>query len=411
MGPSKVSISLLIVSALLMTVTSTILGAPAATTTTIALSGWQEEVADYSTPQWGGSLAIDAQGHQYLIYYTEGAVKYATNEDGSWKSQLVAYSQYSQDREASILVGPQGDVHMTYFAYTDGCAWPFWWHSTLAGGWGTATSLPIGNLDAPGTAKGVAFAMNLEGVERGCYIENGLHYLYLSGGEWQNQLVDGYGVGRAGIAVDVEGVPHIAYPKQLGGGRALTYANLTQASWSVQGIENGNFTEASICLDGLGNVHIIGINTTQDDQQLVHWRLSGGAWTRLVVDSAPIISDCDLKARPDGGVAASYYSSETKGIVYASFANGTWSEKAVRGGAPAGRTSLAFDPEGTPCIAYGQARYVTPAELPTFVLFSFVESSQVELLWSYPATYDPYKIGSFTLYKGESPSTLSASPP
>ena len=93
--------------------------------------------------------------------------------------------------------------------------------------------------------------------------------------------------------------------------------------------------------------------------------------------------------------------------MYGVLGNGTWSIVKVRSGPPSGRTSIAFDGEGSPCICYGLASYVTPMALPTFVMFGYVESEKVDLYWSYPAEVGPEDIGEFVIYKGLEPGNLT----
>jgi hypothetical protein len=127
-----------------------------------------------------------------------------------------------------------------------------------------------------------------------------------------------------------------------------------------------------------------------------------------LVGTAANISGCDVKALPNGSIVATYWSSEADGIVYAVLSDGKWSKQTVYKGDQFGKTSLAFDIDGSPCICFGQGRYITSAPLPTFVLFAYVESYQVELYWSYPEEIRYDAIGSFVLSKGMTPSNVSA---
>jgi hypothetical protein len=343
------------------------IGQQADASVTSAASGWKEAIVDYAVPQWGGTIASDPQGNQHLIYYVDGAVKYATNKDGSWVSTIAEYAQYSQGREATILVGVDGTVHLTFFAYVDG-GYPYWWHSEIGGGW-MSTGLPIGNYVNPGHIVSIPMAINSNDVERGCFVDGGLNYLYRSGDAWATQVIDYRGVGVAGIAVDETGVTHIAYPTTFAGG-GLAYASNSGGEWDIQTIETGELSEAAICLDKESNVHVLAVEHSGGLCHLVLLSLKDGLWTKSTVEDATNISASSVMMRSDGNITVAYYSSAVNGIMYGVLIDDTWSKVKVRDGPPSGRTSIAFDKEGSPCICYGKASYVTPVALPTFVLFS-----------------------------------------
>lgn len=258
---------------------------------------------------WGCSMALDAQGHAHISYwtYTTEDLKYATNKDGFWNITTVdsgAVSQYT-----SIALDPQGFAHISY-----------------------------------------------QSNDRLCYANN-------TGGSWTTQQVDstGFSGESSSIGIDSQGNAHISYYTVIGGSYVpgyLYYANNTGGSWSIQTLDSDEPLKIGeyhcLSIDDDDNVHIAYSwkNSTEYNQALKYINNTFGTWTASVVDDSfdPTTNYLSLDIDLNGRAHISYVQGQN-GIFYATNFDGSWSHELIEADA-AYQSSIKVGTDGQVHISF-----------------------------------------------------------
>jgi hypothetical protein len=278
--------------------------------------GWHSELVvggDYG----GAALALAADTTPHISYQAREQVpvtglKYATNNGMGWTVEeevdvRLGWSVSQIGSGSSIALGPDGYPRIAYMNEDTGDAWELryayrdatGWHplTLYAFGWPGrgATSLAIddsgyGHIvtyrappyfdmvyvyqDAAGwhlesvDDAGQSSDMKLDaaGYPHIAYQDSGdreLRYAFKDASGWHHQVVDSYGTtGYSPSLYLHEGVPHIAYARDLSGGRNLRYAHPDGSQWVSYLVDDGASVHEnrgdspSIAVGEDGTVHI-----------------------------------------------------------------------------------------------------------------------------------------------------------
>lgn len=223
---------------------------------------------------------------------------------------------------------------------------------------GSTTSIV---LDPEGTPH-ISYADNCDRGRGRCDIFS--RYARRSGGQWRIETIDGPGAGwHSSIALDLQGVPHVAYYEPSGGN--LKYARRDPASgWVIQTVDEEGAVGRmpSIQLDRLNRPHISYHDTTHDDLKYARW--TGDTWQIEVVDSDDAVGDyTDLALDTLGRAHISYFhlknanDADYGNLKYAHFDGAQWRIETVDAEGLVGWfTSIAVDGENRPHISYAEER-------------------------------------------------------
>jgi len=117
----------------------------------------------------------------------------------------------------------------------------------------------------------------------------------------------------------------------------LRYATNGGASWYVDTVDSGGFTNSSnsMAIDRFNNIHIAYVNATTNELMYAHWTPLTG-WTTEVVDRTSIAvgSEISIAVDESGNAYISYYDGISNSLKFASNAGGSWVNRTVMGGAP-----------------------------------------------------------------------------
>lgn len=151
------------------------------------------------------------------------------------------------------------------------------------------------------------------------------------------------------IAVDSNNNPHIVY-----GGDHLYYAHYDGSIWNYETIDSSSEVgmDASIALDGAGNVHISYYN--MNDKYLKYVTNKGGIWKFETVDNDFLAGwFTSIAADASGNAHISYFDDTNGDLKYATNATGSWVATTVDSNMWVGEyTSIAVDGAGKVHIRY-----------------------------------------------------------
>lgn len=182
---------------------------------------------------------------------------------------------------------------------------------------------------------------------------NAIHYTRLTGGVWQDEVVD-TGVGNTALVLDMAGQPHIIYFNQ-----GLRYARYDGANWQLATVDavGGGFSFALV-LDAAERPHI----SYQDDnaRSLNYAWFNGTTWLTETVDrgdeyGAGVESSLalDTAGRPHIIYRQeATLSSPSIKLKYAWFDGNTWQIEMVESAGVNGTPTLVLDSNNQPRIAY-----------------------------------------------------------
>jgi hypothetical protein len=290
-------------------------------------SSWNTQLVatdgSYSTT-WGSwvSLALDSNGNPYISYYAQPyALKFAYINDGVWTTQVVDSS--SAGISNSIAIDSSGNPHIAYYS---------------------------------GATYGVMYASLTGSI----------------GSTWTTAQVDSGDCVGISLAFDNSGNAHISYRdyNYITETSYLKYASLSGSTWTPTSI--ASISQYDGCITSLAfsptthNPSISYYNYGSYDLMFVTY--SGSSWgTPQVVDSASgmqIGIYNSLAFDSQGNPAIAYYSVTTSGtdgaLKIAYYQNSAWNIQTVDAAMNDGTgnlspVSLAFNANGTPCIAYATA--------------------------------------------------------
>jgi len=299
------------------------------------------------------SLALDGSDAPHASYYLNGddSMHYA-HRDGTWQFETVESGlRLEMGETASLALDNTGQPHLLYllenstlkYAHQEGAAWQT--ETVVQGGDpGRYSSLVLDQAERPHVIYADQDRMQLK-------------YAAWDGSAWQTQAVDqgdwDYAFYYAGLALDGDGHPHIAYNKNSAlWGNELRYARWDGAVWQIQTLLSKDVGSASkaaaLVLDSAGRPHIVhGVWNG-----IAHTYWDGAAWQSETVDAQAASSSSRLSLTIDGAgrLHLAYWDVTNEALKYAYKDGAGWHVQTVD---EEGRSPwLALDHAGRPHISY-----------------------------------------------------------
>lgn len=218
------------------TITYDSYGRPVTSSSTTAAQQTIESANDQGSYS---QMAVDSSGYSHVVYYdaTNFDLKYATNESGSWVTEIVDGSTTSVGMYMDIAVDDDDFVHISYYNITGG---------------------------------------------------GKLKYATNESGSWQTEFVDSTGLTGQWSSIDVDstGVVHIAYHYYTG--KDLKYATGNYGSWTKTSVDTTGDVGlyASLAIDSSDQVHISYYDTTNTDLKYATDSDGDGVFETETVDSS-----------------------------------------------------------------------------------------------------------------------------
>lgn len=156
----------------------------------------------------------------------------------------------------------------------------------------------------------------------------------------------------ASLALDQDGVPHIAYYTSTS--HDLVYVGRRDNQWSSETVAStgdiGRY--ASLKLDPSGTAFIAYQDVSNGDLRCAN--KSGGLWTSELVHASGVTGlYCSLAIDPSGNPSIAFFDQDSQKLRYAYRNAGVWSEIGIDSGTNVGiYASLALDAAGHPHISY-----------------------------------------------------------
>jgi hypothetical protein len=299
------------------------------------------------------SLALDGSNVPHASYYlnTDTSMHYAYL-DGTWQFETVESGLRLEMGEiASLALDGAGQPHLLYLldntilqhAYQEGEVWQ---------------TEPVAEGGDPGRYSSII----LDQAEHPhvIYTDQGrmqLRYAAWGGSAWQTRAVDqgdwDYAFDYAGLALDGDGHPHVAYNKgSVFWGNELHYARWDGAAWQIQTLPSKDVGSASnaaaLVLDSAGRPHIVhGVWSG-----IAHTYWDGAAWQSETVDAQAKSSFSKFSLTIDGAdkLHLAYWDVTNEVLKYAYEDGAGWHVESVddEGQSP----SIALDSAGRPHISY-----------------------------------------------------------
>lgn len=314
---------------------------------------WQNETLTTSDNSISAlSLMLYGGDVPHASYYlsADDSMHYAHRE-GAWQIEMVE-SELRLDREVSSLaLSSAGQPHILYllenkilrYAHREDTTWQT-------------------EAVAHGGDPGRYNTMVLDQAERPhvIYVDQDrmqLWYAAWDGAAWQTQTVDqgdwGYAFDYAGLALDGDGHPHVAYNKDDAiWGDTLHYARWDGSAWQIQTLLSKEFGSASnaaaLVLDSAARPHIV--HGIWDGIAHTYW--DGAAWRSETVDAQTGSSPSRLSLMINSGdqLHLAYWDMTNEVLKYAYKDNAGWHVQSVdvEGQSP----WIALDSANRPHISY-----------------------------------------------------------
>jgi hypothetical protein len=211
-------------------------------------------------------------------------------------------------------------------------------------------------------------ALDREGVPAVTYVRQGVGGwvdFASAAGDWKpKRISEGNYAGPADLDFDERGRPHVAWHDHENAEVSARNGNLVHAvreggAWQVATARDQGHDgfQTSIAVGG-GVVHAAGIEPVQyqTDQGVEHYVLEDGAWSVASIGTGPLEYEYDVSlALGPAGPALTYFDDRAEALVYASRGGASWSlERVVEGGEAGEFSSLAFDAQGRPHVAFSR---------------------------------------------------------
>ncbi len=227
--------------------------------------GWVISDVDSSSSGFSRpALALDGQGRPHIVYFnfTTLRLMHAYRTGDTWLKEAIArVGNLSVLGAAPSMVISGQAPHVAYLAEVRDPLLPTQivtrlHYATLSGTqWVTAVV-----ADSPEAAY-TAIALDAQGRPSIAYNEPGvgLRYAVLSGTVWLSETIDRIGDPGEYVSLvfDTDGIPHVGYLADTGGGKAR-YAYKLGSTWLVQTVTTarpvGGYT--SVAVDAAGDPHM-----------------------------------------------------------------------------------------------------------------------------------------------------------
>jgi len=235
-----------------------------------------------------------------------------------------------------------------------------------------ATSAAAGGWTVTAVARGVkpTLALDAEGNPAVTYVRQGVGgwvEFASADDDWKpTRIAEGNYAGPADLEFDGEGRPHVAWHDHELAEVSSRYGNLVHAvregeTWEVATARDQGHDgfQTSLAVGG-GVVHAAGIEPVQyqTDQGVEHYVLRNGAWSVASIGTGALEYEYDvsLALTADGLPALTYFDDRAGALVYAEEKGGSWTLERVASGEAGEFSSLAFDSQGTPHVAFSDER-------------------------------------------------------
>jgi hypothetical protein len=326
---------------------------------------WRLDYARWDSGQWQNetltisdnsitalSLALDGSDVPHASYYlnADDSMHYA-HRDGTWQFETVESGLRLEREISSLVLDDAGQPHLLYlldnttlkYAHQEGAAWQPE-TVTQGGDPGRYNTMILDQEERP----------HIVYSDRG---RMALWYAAWDGSAWQTRAVDqgewDYAFDYAGLALDGDGHPHVAYNKDdVLWGNELYYGRWDGATWQIQKLLSKDIGSASnaaaLVLDSAGRPHIVhGVWSG-----IAHTYWDGAAWQSETVDAQAEFSSSRLSLTIDGAdkLHLAYWDMTNEALKYAYQDGADWRVQTVdiEGRSP----SIALDSTGRPHISY-----------------------------------------------------------
>lgn len=230
----------------------------------------------------------------------------------------------------------------------------------------TATATDGWSLTALAPGVKPTLALNGEDVPAVTYVRQGVGgwvEFVSAGDDWKpTRISEGNYAGPADLEFDGEGRPHVAWHDHELAEVSSRYGNLVyavreDAAWEVATARDQGHDgfQTSIAVGG-GVVHAAGIEPIQyqTDQGVEHYILEDGAWSVASIGTGALEYEYDvsLALTAEGLPALTYFDDKAGALVYAEQSGGSWALQQIASDEAGEFSSLAFDSQGTPHVAF-----------------------------------------------------------
>jgi hypothetical protein len=241
------------------------------------------------------------------------------------------------------------------------------------------------NIDTEGTPGYTNVGLTFDGTLHTTYVRTSTSELWHAykapGGAWHREKVDSASGELKGQALDLLGGVHVSYRTQTTGGPTLRYAHLSMlGGWHSELVtDNGEPTESTLAIDGLGTVEIAYHDATYDTLERAERGLTDFSWGFDTVDDAAAVgAQPSIGISPaNGDIFVSYRDIDHTSLKVARFTANAWTSDTLDNAGDTGvYSALAVDLGGSVHVAYGDntagtARYLliepgtaSPIKLP-----------------------------------------------
>ncbi len=374
---------------------------------------WVSEVVDE-----GGafdkvsSIAVDSEGNVHIAFFDEykvnnvsyGQLCYANNVNGCWTVVTVDNSTPMVGMNPSLAVDSKGWVHISYYDATGlkvlkyinnvGGVWSIPILLDQSGNSGMYSSLAIGANDSVHVAYLNQRSKNL------MYVTNAHGFL-------DYDLIDDSETvsGRVSLALDPQGVPHIAYYSDDG----LAYAEQNGTAWDITLLDADNELGGGISLFIDGQDHSYVTYYNEISTLLKYINNTGGEWNNATVIASEGIAGVDsvISVDADGDEHIAYVESSGSGSLnYAERRSGIWMFQKVDIDLCGNAISMVMDRQGRAHVSYfdpgsKDLRYTTVVSVPSAPTNLTVNSENryLELEWARPINDGGTNITEYRIYR------------
>jgi hypothetical protein len=288
---------------------------------------WVTEMVDSEgTIGQYNSLALDAEEKAHISYYdnTNRDLKYATNKSGVWVLETVD-SPEAVGYSTSLALDAEGKAHISYLDVTNRV---LKYATNKSGIWITETVDSATEVSLADSAL-TSLALDAEGKAHISYLNDtdydfSLKYATNKSGTWVTETVDSEGtVGQyASLALDADGNAHISYVYYPGYNYVLKYATNKNGTWVTETVDSIGFASSytSLALDAEGKAHVSYLDPIDSiNGDLKYATNKNGTWVTETVDSTGFVGTyASLALDGDSRPHISYYDQTTYDLKYAS---------------------------------------------------------------------------------------------
>ncbi len=307
---------------------------------------WEIQIVDTGVQGSGStSIYLDSEGRPHIAYVdlARSSLVYAQRTEESWVAEPTVQSGLPLGM-ARLVLDVEDRPHISYYdsrdgdvkyAHVDGLSWRV---------------LKVGASQSEGYS---SIALDQDGIPHIAYVGNfgKLKLAHLEGSSWVTQLVDPNVVTARfpSLVFDSSGRPLIAYY----GNGMLLFAEWIGYRWSIEIVDQEQSPRSvTLAVDLSDSPKIAYRNSGQKELRYAWW--NGSAWNLEVVDSDGDVGwDAHLTLDPSGNPHISYYNADQGVLKYAYMSGGSWTKLIVdREGVIGWWSSIAVEPDGRPHFSY-----------------------------------------------------------